>query len=195
MTENESAPKRRRWWLILLGAAVMLVVLIVVGVFAVGSMLGEDVSSSASMTFTQPRDIVWAAIGDYERNPISASMRRKTIPLPDEDGRPVWTEDIGNTVITVRTVESEEPARLVRFFEDSVVPMTSRVEYVLESEGEGTKVTMNGLTTVSNGTWHVPLFRVILRLAPDAGSLAYLGDLRAHLNADAQKEESTNDVS
>ncbi len=195
MTENESTPKRRRWWLILLGAAIALIVILVGGMFAVGSALGEDVTSSVSMNYTQPPEVVWAAMADYERNPVSASMRRETMPLPDENDGPAWKEDIGSTVITVRTGESEAPKRLLRFFEDAVVPMTARVEYFLEPDGEGTTVTMNSLTTVKNGTWHVPMFRVILRLAPDAGSVAYLSDLRAHLNADAKKESDPSDVS
>jgi len=195
MTENETIPKRRRWWLILLGAAIALAVILVGGIFAAGSMMGEDVTSSVSMNFDQSPEIVWAAIADYDRNPVSASMRIDTTPLADEGTAPTWQEDIGSTVITVQTVESTEHTRLVRFFKDSVVPMTSRVEYLLEIDGDGTKVTMNGLTTVKNGTWHVPIFRVILRLAPDAGSLAYLTDLRAHLNADSKKKDSTNDIS
>jgi len=195
MTEIESTSKRRRWWLIILGSAMVLIVLLVGGVVAVGSTLGEDYSSTVSMSFTQSPDDVWAAIADYELNPVSATMRRETVSLPDKNDAPAWTEDIGSSIITVHTVESEKPARLVRFFEDGVVPMTSRVEYLLEADGDGTNVTMNGQTTIKDGTWHVPIFRVILSLTPDAGSLAYLAELRAHLNADANKESSTNDVS
>jgi hypothetical protein len=195
MTEIETTPKRRRWWLILLSSAVALVVLIVGGIFAAGSMMGEDVTSSVSMTFSQSPETVWTAIADYERNPISASMRRNTTPLPDEGPGPTWQEDIGSTIITIQTVETAKPTRLVRFFKDSIVPMTSRVEYLLETEGDGTKVTMNGLTTIKNGTWHVPLFRVIQRIAPNAGSIAYLTDLRAHLNMDTKEKDPTNDLS
>ena len=197
MTNPESTPKRRRWWLIILGAVLVLIVGLVGAVFAVGSTLGEEVSSTVTMTFTQAPEAVWAGIVDYQRNPVSGTMRRETIPLPDDDNGPTWQEDIGNSVITVHTIESEPPTRLVRLFEDSIVPMTSRVEYVLEPDGEGTTVTMSGLTTVKDGTWHVPVFRVMLRLAPDAGSLAFLNDLRGHLNADTSSDEETgtNDVS
>ncbi len=196
MTDSESAPKRR-WWLIILGAAIALIVLLIGGVFAVGSRLDKQIMSSVSMSFDQPLETVWEAIADYERNPVSGSMRSETIPLPDEDTGPVWKEDINNSVITVRTLVSYEPDRLVRLFEDSVVPMTSRVEYLLEAEGEGTRVTMESITTVQDGTWHVPIFRVILHLAPDAGSLTYLTDLRSNLNENlsANEEESPNDVS
>jgi len=45
--------------------------------------------------------------------------------LPDEDGLPVWTEDIGSTVVPVRTVEATPPRKLVRRMTDSVVPMTA----------------------------------------------------------------------
>lgn len=195
MTDTDTKPKRRRWWLILLGAAVVLVILIVGSAFVIGSKLDEQVMSSVSMSFDQPPETVWKAIADYERNPVSGAMRRETIPLPDEDAGPAWKEDISNSIITVRTLVSYEPTRLVRLFEDSVVPMTSRVEYLLESDGEGTRVTMDSITTIKDGTWHVPIFRVMLHLAPDAGSLQYLTDLRAHLTADATKDESTDEFS
>lgn len=197
MTDSESTPKRRRWWLIILGAALILIVVLVGGVFAVGSRLDKQIMSSVSVTFDHPVETVWEGIADYERNPVSGAMRRETISLPDEETGPVWKEDISNSVITVRTLVSYEPDRLVRLFEDSVVPMTSRVEYLLEAEGERTRVTMESITTVQDGTWHVPIFRVILHLMPDAGSLTYLTDLRTHLNADVSvnKEESSNDVS
>ncbi len=188
MTDNESTPKRRRWWLILLGAFIALILLVVGGVFAIGSVLDEKVTSSVTMTFEQSPDIVWAAIVDNESNPVSGAMRRKTVALPNEETGPAWQEDIGSSVITIRTIESSKPSKLTRMFEDSVVPMMSLVEYLLEAENEGTKVTMNSTTHVNDGTWHVPLFRVMLHLAPDAGSLAYLTDLRAHLNANNESD-------
>lgn len=195
MTETEPTAKRRRWWLILLGAALVLVVFIVGGVFIAGSMLGEEVSSTISMSFVQPPEAVWDAIADYEHNPVSGSMRRETIPLPDDENGPAWKEDIGSTVITVHTLEAPDRTRIVRLFQDAVVPMTSRVDYLIEPEAGGTKITMSSVTTIKDGTWHVPLFRVILHLAPDAGSMAYLTDLRAHLNADAKKDEDSNELS
>jgi hypothetical protein len=193
MTDAETTPKRRRWWLILLGAAVVLVVVVVGGAFAVGSMLGEEVTSSVSMTFAHPPHAVWDGIADYENNPVSASMRRETIALPDEANGPAWQEDIGSSVITVRTLESEAPARVVRSFADGVVPMTARVEYLIEPEGGGATVTMNSVTTIKDGTWHVPIFRVMQRLAPDAGSRAYLSELKVYLNA--KKGENADELS
>jgi len=195
MIEAEAKPKKRRWWLILLGAAVMLVVLTIGGAVAIGSMIGEEFTSTVSMSFNHPPETVWDAIADYERNPVSATMRRKTTPLPDDENGPAWEEDIGSSVITVRTLEAEEGARVVRLFRDGVVPMTSRVEYLIEPEGEGTKVTMDSLTTIKDGTWHVPLFRVMLSLMPDGGSLAYLTGLRANLNAASQEGNTANELS
>jgi hypothetical protein len=170
--------KRRRGCLVLLSIVLLLLVLLVGGLFVTGSMLDEQVKSSVTMEFPHAREVVWSAIQDYETHPVSAAMRQETIPLPDEPDAPAWQEDIGSTVITVRTIESDEPNRLVRRFEDSVVPMTADVVYVLSQTDDGTSITMNMTTIIRDGTWHVPLFRVMQHAAPDAGSLAYLGSLQ-----------------
>jgi hypothetical protein len=194
MNNSESKPKKRRWWLIVLGTVATLVVLVVGGAFAIGSMIGEEFTSTVSMSFDHPPQAVWDAIADYERNPVSATMRIKTTPLPDVESGPSWEEDIGSSVLTITTLESDEPNRVVRFFKDGIVPMTSRVEYVIVPEPDGSKVTMSGLTVISDGTWHVPLFRLMLSLAPDAGSLAYLTELRAHLDADFKEDGSADEL-
>lgn len=40
----------------------------------------------------------------------------------------------------------------------------SRWEYTLEPNGEECKLTLHGETDIRSGTWHVPLFRVMMFL-------------------------------
>jgi hypothetical protein len=133
--EPKPKPKRRRGCIVLIAVVVLLLMLLVGGLFVTGSMLDERVESSVTMAFPHDPAVVWSAIQDYETNPVSATMRQETIVIPDASNAPAWKEDIGSTVITVQTMESDAPNRLVRRFEDSIVPMTADVEYVVDANG------------------------------------------------------------
>ncbi len=53
---------------------------------------------------------------------------------------------------------------MVREMASGTVPMTSRWKYTLEPAGEGCKLTIDGETYIRSGTWHVPIFRVMMCL-------------------------------
>ncbi len=67
-------------------------------------------------------------------------------------------------LITVKTVEAERPRHMVREMTSKSVPMTSRWEYTLEPAGEGCRLTIDGETYIRSGTWHVPIFRLMMVL-------------------------------
>ena len=64
--------------------------------------------------------------------------------------------------ITVTTTDADRPRRLVREMRSAAIPMTSRWEYSFEPDGKGCRLTLDGETIIRRGTWHVPLFRVMM---------------------------------
>ena len=108
---------------------------------------------------------VWEALQDVEAHPMTGKMMKSVETLPPVDGLPAWQEDMGHgEIITVSTTELEADRRLVREMAAKAVNMKSRWVYVLEPDGEGCKVTVTGVTDIEKGTWHTPLFRVLMVL-------------------------------
>jgi len=109
-----------------------------------------------------PQD-VWDALQDVEAHPMTGVMMKSLEELPDEDGRPAWKEDMGHgEVITVTTTEQEPPHRMIRMMSSGAINMTSRWEYTLEPSDQGCRVTLAGITDIERGTWHTPVFRVMM---------------------------------
>ena len=97
---------------------------------------------------------------------MTGKMKRSVHPKPDEDGLPAWIEDMGHgELVTVRTVEADRQRRMVREMASGSVNMNSRWEYTLEPAGEGCRVTLVGVTDIERGTWHTPVFRLMMVLA------------------------------
>lgn len=124
-------------------------------------------------------DEVFRQLENVEDNPGSGAMARSVEMLPEDewvDGRRAWIEDLGSTRIRVETVEAEPGRLLIREMEDQVVPMRARWTIVLEAQGDSTLITATNETTISKGTWHVPLFRFLMRFMNGArrGLVHYL---------------------
>ena len=146
-------------------------------VFLVGTLLPERTRARGRLDVPLSPAEVWRRLADFERHPMSAGMCRGTERLPDENGLPVWIEDLGSSKFRVQTVEAEEPRRIVRRMTDQVVPMTARSVIELEAIGSGTRLTMETDVTLARGTWHVPVMRVTLALfrGVRGGIKGYLG--------------------
>ena len=121
--------KTKMWILIVLGSLVGLVAL----VFLVGSFLPESYRANGHLDVAMTPNELWTRLMDFEKHPMAAAMAKGTEKLPDENGLPVWIEDMGHTKARVRTVVMEAPHRLVRELVDTVVPMTARVEVSIEA--------------------------------------------------------------
>ena len=67
-------------------------------------------------------------------------------------------------IITVRTTAFEPPDHMVREMSSGSVNMTSLWEYALAPAGEGCRVTLSGVTDIETGTFHTPIFRVMMVL-------------------------------
>lgn len=140
----------------------------------IGRMLPKQYGSTVTRELPYPPDDVWRALNDYERHPMTGSSRRRTEPLADTGAGSTWREDMGSSVITVRTAAAEPPRHLVREMEDSVVPMRARWDYRLEPAAGGTRLTVSEQGVVEPGTWHVPFFRIMVRLMKGRGIKAQL---------------------
>ena len=145
-------------WIALIVIGALIVLPNVIGLF-----LPERYVGRAETFYARDRADVWAALLDYERHPMTGKVRKATETLPDENGLPVWAETMAaNERVTVRTIRSEPPARLVRTLESAALPMTSRWEYALEPEDGGCRLTLDGETFIRRGSWMVPLFRFLM---------------------------------
>ena len=146
--------------LLLVPAALLgLVVLVVL----IGFALPERYTGKAKRTLEAPPSEVWSALADYEHHPMTGKMARRFEALPERDGLAAWKEDMGRgEVITVTTTESREPEYQVREMSASAVPMSSRWEYRLQPAEGGCQVNIDAVTNIRRGTWHVPIFRVMM---------------------------------
>lgn len=148
------------WIWIAIGVPLGLIAL----VFVVGSLLPADYRVRGHVDLALPPDQLWARLADIEKHPMAAGMARGVEILPQENGLPVWVEDIGSSKIRVHAEVMETPKRVVRKMADEIVPMTAETEFVITPHGEGSRVTVDHAIRVDSGTWHVPVFRVTLTL-------------------------------
>lgn len=141
-------------------AIVALIALVMVG----GLFLPDKYYAHVVVKVGKPPEAVWAAVMDYQKHPISGAMRKTTQKLPDENGLPVWIEDSGDTKLRVQVVAATPPNHIKWIFGDAVVPIKASSEARIEPSDGGSIITTNSETTIRPGTWHVPVFRVILWL-------------------------------
>ncbi|MBL8878040.1 MAG: hypothetical protein JNG88_02880 [Phycisphaerales bacterium] len=176
------APPRRRWqrWLIV---PVLLIALLFGVPYVIGMFAGKEFSGVGQASFVAQPERVWEKIVEAGGIPIAGRACERVTPLPDEPGGKCWTEELGETQLTVRTVSTEPPRRIVRQMTDSVVPIRMTSEWVIEPEGSGSRVTIRTSGTIEDGTWHVPLFRFIMITmnGANSGPREYLQALKASL--------------
>lgn len=148
------------WLWIPLGVLAGLIVVPLV----VGQFLPDRYEGQITRLFGAAPEEVWNALVDYQKHPVSGRRAKSIERLPDENGLPVWVEDMGPSQITIRTVEAEPCSRLVREMKDSVVPMTARTEIEISPIDQGSEVRASTVIELTSGTWHVPYFRFTLWL-------------------------------
>lgn len=136
--------------------------------FVVGGRLPSTYTARGSMRLALEPQALWDALADVEAHPRGAAMTRAVERLPDVDGRPSWAEDLGQTTVTWTAVEWEPPRRMVCEARDSVVPMTARWEFELVPLDGATSLRVASEVVIADGTWHVPLFRVMMNLTNGA---------------------------
>ena len=178
--------KALKWLALAFASLVGLLVLL----YVVGFFLPERYETQVVFKINKSPEAVWAAIADFEKHPIIGASRRSTKRLPDENGLPVWIEDMGETQLKVRVVESHSPSHIKWAFSDMVLPMTATSDTQIAATASGCTVTTKSETVVRSGTWHVPFFRVILSLtgAQKKGVVDYWKSISRTLGEEPQFE-------
>ena len=147
-------------WIALLGLAVLIAAVVVIGL-----LMPERYVGRSRVEYAKSAELVWDALQDYERHPMTGKMKKSVEQQASKNELPAWIEDMGHGErIRVETVAAERPRHMLRQMASTSVPMTSRWEYTLDSKGEGCELTIDGETTIRRGTWHVPIFRVMMVL-------------------------------
>lgn len=164
-------------FLVTLGVFILVVGLIML----VGLRLPKAYHNSGTLLIRQPITAVWDAIQDMDSLPVTGSANHNVTRLPDENDLPVWLIDMGSSQVTIQTIEADPPHQLVRVFADSVAPITARYQYTLSEMGSGTELTVEEEGHIDSGTWHAPIFRIMVRLMPGAGVRTYLHQLADYL--------------
>ena len=155
------------WLWILLGLAGCFVALLLI-VTIVGKNLPDTYTASGSVVVDLPPDERWAQLANFEDRPRAVGMAKGVERLPDVAGKPAWTENLGQTVVTWTAVEWDPPHRMVCEAKDSVVPMTARWVTEIEAHEGGSRLLLDNETRIADGTWHVPIFRVMMTLTDGA---------------------------
>lgn len=138
---------------------------LIVVVNVVGALLPVRSTGEVAVHLAASPQAVWDALHDPDAHPMTGKMKRAVEERGERDGLPTWVEDMGHGErITVVTTASDAPRHMVRELESLAVPMSSRWEYRLEPDGEGTRVHVAGVTDIRSGDWKVPLFRFMMRV-------------------------------
>lgn len=153
--------------------------------YIAGKLLPKTYRNQATLLLRHPPEVVWEAIANMEALPVTGSTQHLIQPISEEGELPAWLIDMGASQITVQTVESDPPYALTRVMADSIVPMTTRYEYQLTPMGDGTDLSIKEEGYIDDGTWHVPIFRLTVRLTRGAGLKFYCRQLAEQLGETA----------
>jgi hypothetical protein len=164
-----------------LGIFLGIVAGLIVAVFLAGFLLPETYRAQVQFRLGRPPEEVWAAVADYQKHPLGGSMRKSTQALPDVNGLPAWTEDLGDTRLRIETRETRPPNFVRLYVKDEVVSMDGHWEIRIERAEGGSRVTAANEIHVRTGTWHAPIFRVMLSLMD--GGRRGLEEYSTHLAA------------
>ncbi|MCP5099736.1 MAG: hypothetical protein GY943_29635 [Chloroflexi bacterium] len=157
---------------IILGLVFLLVV--------IGMRLPKAYHNEESISFERSIEDVWTAVYDFGTVPMITSPNHTVESMPDENGLPVWLVDMGSSQLTVQTIEATSPIRVVRAMTDSVVPMTATFTHELSSTNGSTILHVREDSYIDDGTWHVPIFRIMVRLTRGMAIKGYFKKLSEH---------------
>ena len=150
--------KRRRLVILILAPVALVASLGLIATAVALSIPRRHVASRTLITRQSP-EVVWQAITDYEGQVSWRGELKEVVRLPDREGREVWREVYERgTPVTLATVETVAPRRLVRAIADEDGPFTGRWEYDIRADGAGTKLTITEYGEVPN-----PIFRFASR--------------------------------
>lgn len=176
---------------LILGILIGTLAFLLVSVLVVGRFLPEEYLSKVQHASAQSPDAIYPLLLDPRAVSYGGKQVRSITVLSEEGELLKWREDLGPSKFTSGVVELDENSRVVVEGIDSVVNMTMRREITLTPNGSGTTVAINQRILIENGTWHVPIFRIMMRLgAANAGVKDYLRRLANKLGENSNLSEN-----
>jgi hypothetical protein len=154
---------------------VLVLISFLLAVPVVGLFLPRSHVVARTITLHQPPDAIWRVITDFEAAPTWRPNVARIEQLSAHQGFPVWREHYQTgDALTLATIESIAPARLVREIVDPDLPFGGRWLYEIAPMGGESRVTITEHGDVFN-----PVFRVVSRFFMDqtANIDQYLLDL------------------
>jgi hypothetical protein len=161
---------------ILLAVVVGLALVIVV----TGYLLPVKHVAVVSATIPATPEAIWGTLMDRGAYPTWRGDVRAVETLPLDSGRAAWREVGKNDSISYVLEQSEAPRRLVTRITDKSLPFGGSWEYLVTSEGAGSRVQITERGEVYN-----PVFRFVSRfiMGHSATASAYLKALGARFGA------------
>lgn len=170
------------WVFSIFGVLVTLLIVLVVVAILVGRGYPPDHRFRSALRLRASAADVWKVITDFANqgawNPIVSSAER----LSDRDGREVWKEvSKQGPPMTLETLESDAPRRLVRSIVDEKQVFSGRWTFELAPDGDGTR-----LTLTEDGHLENPFCRTMVHvMGPGRYVDMYLRGLAAKLGEPA----------
>ncbi len=152
--------------LIVAGIAFLLIAVLIVGRF-----FPEEYLSEVRHASQQSPEKIYPLLLDPKAVNYGGKQSRSVTLISEEGELLRWREDLGPSKFTAGVVETEENKKVVTMGTDSVVPMEMHRTIELEPNGSGTTVTIHQRIHIRNGTWHVPIFRIMMSLGAATGGV------------------------
>lgn len=156
--------------------AALVLISFLIAVPLVGLVLPRGHIVARSITLHHPPEHIWQVITDFHNAPAWRPSLTRIEQLPSRQGVALWREHYqGGDALTLATVESIGPTRLVREIADPDLPFGGRWVYDIVPLNEGgSRITITEHGDVSN-----PVFRVVSRFFMDQSAAIdrYLLDL------------------
>lgn len=143
--------------------AVLVLISFLVAVPLIGLMLPRGHVVARTITLHQSPDAIWQVITDFDATSSWRPNVTRVEQLPTQQGFPTWREHYQDgDALTLATMESVAPARLVREIADPDLPFGGRWVYEIAPIDGGSRITITEHGHVSN-----PVFRLVSRFFMD----------------------------
>jgi len=171
-------------WLVLFAYSVAIGVVLIMTTCLLGYVLPVQTRLSTTRFLPFPSKRVFSGIQDHSNNPVTGRSCRSQRPFGSGDAKG-WVERMGSGGVVVKTLEVVRFTRILRSLNDQSSTMTSSMEYTLDDAEEGgvrgTLLSMVQVVDIPTGTWHTPVFRILVRLLGTKGMNDYISRLNAYL--------------
>ena len=144
-----------KWILIAVGVIAGLIALMA----AIGALMPKTHKASRATVINKPPEVLWQAMTDCAEFPQWRTDIKSVEVLPDRDGHKIWREEGKNGKMTLETIESTPPSRLVLKIADPDLPFGGTWTYEIRATIAGSRVTIT-----EEGEVYNPIFRFIGRV-------------------------------